>query len=147
MGPRFHIAKQLPGDAPAADPWTTLWVAKDCQTWDFPLWPMLSRHQFLWDWKLRWKCTALSLPQLPTIWSLSKSMPLNPFLYRIIPLPVLSSGERSWECTQCCQGGWAMPRPWFFCSGFNRLQKVKMDSISVLQRWEQETIYTRKTKH
>lgn len=39
-----------------------------------------------------------------------------------------------------------MSRPWCSSPGFNHPQKVKMDSISVLQLGEQVPVYTRKPK-
>ena len=39
-----------------------------------------------------------------------------------------------------------MPRPYFSSPDFNRIQKVKVDSVSVLQPGDQEPIYTSKTK-
>lgn len=140
-GLRCCISHQLPGDAHAAGPQTTLEKQKTTIPVIVPL--NYAKQASISSW-LKIKREIYWFLPFPTSNHLAhlKENTSNPFLFSIFSLHILLSSRTG------AKKALGVLREAGPCSGlgFPVLQKVKMDSVRVLQLGEQEPLYIKKTK-
>lgn len=144
-GLRGCISHQLSRDAQAAGPQTTLHVARDYMACDFPSVPCEQAPLSIWL-KIRRKIywflpSPTSNPVVHLRVNTFESFPFSMF-----SLPTLLSSGKRIRRHSVFLGRMGSAKALVSSPGFNGLQKVKTESINVLQQGAQEPVYTRKTE-